>query len=147
MESLKRVRKTELSRNVRQVINSVQRGQTVIVENHGQPEVAIIDVLDYYIMRAFAHYHTNSSAVESGGGLREEAVAEQPTIQARYDLVLSYYLANEISLSRAAELLDMLRLDLQTRFIRLELPIHISPLDQAEAEEDVAQASAWTDSQ
>jgi len=34
--------KTELARNTRQIIRAAQRGQTVVIEHHGQPEVAII---------------------------------------------------------------------------------------------------------
>ena len=43
--------KTELARKTRQVINSVLRGQPAVVESYGQPEVAIIDIVDYYPAR------------------------------------------------------------------------------------------------
>ena len=54
MEYLQRVRKTDLARNTRQVIRNVQRGQTVLVESHGQAEAAIMDILDYRILRSFS---------------------------------------------------------------------------------------------
>ena len=41
MESVRRVRKTDLARNTHQVIRTVQRGQTAVIESHGRPEVAI----------------------------------------------------------------------------------------------------------
>ena len=46
MKSVRRIRKTDLARNTRQVINAVLRGQTAVVESHGQPEVAIMDIVD-----------------------------------------------------------------------------------------------------
>ena len=52
MEIIQHVRKTDLARNTRQIIRKVQRGQTILIENHGQAEVAILDIVDYYILRA-----------------------------------------------------------------------------------------------
>ena len=46
MEFLAYISKTDLARKTRQVIRSVQRGQTVIIESHGQPEAAILDIPD-----------------------------------------------------------------------------------------------------
>ena len=56
MEIIPHVRKTDLARNTRQIIRKVQRGQTILIENHGQAEVAILDIVDYYILRALAAY-------------------------------------------------------------------------------------------
>lgn len=145
MDTIYHAGKTELARNTRQIIRAAQRGQTVVIEHHGQPEVAIIDIADYHILRALAHYHAHPPQVSKGKGLSDEAVAAQPSLQARYDLVLAYYLAEEISLSRAAELLDLLWLDLRTRFLRLEVPLRIAPADLAEARADVANAAAWVE--
>ena len=135
--------KTELARNTRQIIRAAQRGQTVVIEYHGQPEVVIIDIADYHILRGLARYYTHPPHVETGGGLSDESVAAQPSLQAQYDLVLAYYLTDEISLSRAAELLDMLWLDLRTRFLRLDVPLRTAPSDLAEAQADVASAAGW----
>jgi prevent-host-death family protein len=137
--------KTELSRNTRQIIRAAQRGQTVVIENHGQPEVAIIDIADYHILRALAHYYAHPPQVATGSGLSDETVAAQPTLQAQYDLILTYYLAEEISLGRAAELLDLPWLDLRTRFLRLDVPILIAPAGLAEARDDAANLAAWLD--
>lgn len=135
--------KTELARNTRKIIRAAQRGQTVVIEHHGQPEVAIIDIADYYILRALAHYYAHPPQVAREEGLRNEMVAAQPSLQTQYDLVLAYYLAEEISLSRAAELLELSWLDLRTRFLRLDVPMRTAPADLAEAQADVANASAW----
>jgi prevent-host-death family protein len=135
--------KTELARNTRQVIRTAQRGQTVVIEHHGQPEVAILDIADYYILRALAHSYAHSPHIETRGGLSDETVTAQTTIQAKYDLVLGYYLADEISLSRTAELLETSWLDLRTRFLRLDVPLRTAPGDLAEAQADVANAADW----
>ncbi len=57
MESIQRVRKTDLARNTREVLNTVMRGQTALIESHGKPEAAIIDIVDYLIVRAVMRYH------------------------------------------------------------------------------------------
>ena len=135
--------KTELSRNTRQIIRAAQRGQTVVIEHHGQPEVAIIDIADYHILRALAHYYARAPKIVAGSGLRHEAVVSQPDLQAQYDLVLAHYLAEEISLGRAAELLDLPWIDLRTRFLRLDVPLRIGPADPDEARAEVANLAAW----
>ncbi len=145
METIYYAAKTDLARNTRQLIRAAQRGQTVVIEHHGQPEVALIDIADYYILRAVSHYHAHSPQIQEGNGLSEEDVTAQPSFQAQYDLVLAYYLAGEISLSRAAELLDLPWLDLRTRFLRLDVPLNSSPANLAEAQADSANAAAWSE--
>jgi hypothetical protein len=145
MDTIIHAGKTELARNTRQIIRAVQRGQTVVIEHHGQAEVAIIDIADYHILLALAHYYAHPPHVETGEGLSDEAVAGQTSLQAQYDLILAYYLAEEISLSRAAELLDLPWLDLRTRFLRLDVPLRMAPADLAETQIDVANAAAWLD--
>lgn len=143
MNALYHAGKTELSRNTRQIIRAAQRGQTVVIEHHGQPEVAIIDIADYHILRALAYYYAHPPQIETGSGLSDETVAVPPSLQARYDLVLAYYLAEEISLGRAAELLDLPPLDLRTRFLRLDVPLRLGPADVEEARAEVDNLAAW----
>ena len=145
MESIYHAGKTELARNTRQIIRAAQRGQTVVIENHGQPEVAIIDSVDYHILRALAHFHAHPIQVEQGEGLSREVVGALPTTQAQYDLVLAHYLSSGISLGRTAELLDLPWLDLRTRFLRLDVPLRAAPADLAEARADVDNITAWFD--
>ena len=135
--------KTELARNTRQIIRVAQRGQTVVIEHHGQPEVAILDITDYYILRAVAHFHAHQSTLETDSGLSDDAVNTQTTNQAKHDLVIAYYLADEISLSRAAELLGMSWLDLRTRFLHLDIPLRTAPESLDEAQADVINAAEW----
>jgi prevent-host-death family protein len=143
MNALYHAGKTELSRNTRQIIRAAQRGQTVVIEHHGQPEVAIIDIADYYILRALAHYYAHPPQIQAGSELSDEAVAAQADLQSQYDLVLAYYLAEEISLGRAAELLELPWLDLRTRFLRLDVPLRVGPADPDEARAEVADLAAW----
>lgn len=136
MEYLHRVRKTDLARNTRQVIRNVQRGQTVLVESHGQAEAAIMDILDYRILRAFLAYHTRPPEVNSEG-LNAENLRGLDDPQQVCDLILAHYLAGAISLGRAAELLELPALDLQARFQRLDVPLKLGTKDGQSALDEV----------
>lgn len=143
MEIVQYVPKSDLARNTRRVIRDALRGQTIVIENHGEPEVAIIDIADYHILRAFAHYHTQPPQIELGNGLADEAVEHLSTSQEQYDLVIAYYLAGDISLGRAAELLKLPWIELRTRFARLDVLLPMAPDSLDEARADAANAAAW----
>jgi len=144
MESVRRIRKTDLSRNTREVINAVLRGQTTVVESHGQPEVAILDIVDYRMIRAVMRYYAQKPEIEAEAGLSKEQVAALDAPQDRVNIVLAHYLAGAISLGRAAELLGLSWLDLRTRFLRLDVPLRAAPADLDEARADAEAAQAWT---
>jgi len=126
MRYVQHVRKTDLARNTHQVINAVLRGQTAVIESHGQPEAAIIDIIDYRILRAAMRYYAQQPEIDMEAGLpdREKAL---PNLQDRFNLVMAHYLAGAISLARAAELLDLSWLDLRTRCLRLDVPLRTAP--------------------
>ncbi len=136
MESIRRVRKTELARNTRQVIKAVLRGETAVIEDHGEPEAAIIDIVDYYILRAVMRYHAHPSTIERDAGLSDAEAGSAMGLQERYNVVMAYYLADAITLARAAELLELSSLDLRLRFVHLEVPLRIGPqtIEDARAE-------------
>jgi len=136
MEYIQRVRKTDLARNTSQIIRKVQRGQTVLVENHGQAEAAILDILDYRMLRALASYYTRPPKLNPKG-LAVQALQNLEDPQEVYDLVLAYYLAGVIRLARAAELLELHSLELQTRFVRLDVPLNLGPKDKQDAKSEV----------
>ena len=142
-EVIYRVRKTDLARNTRKVINAVQRGRTALIESHGQPEVAIIDIADYHIVRAVMRYHAQQPEMDVEASLSEQEVETLSEPQDRYNLVLAHYLADSVSLSRAAELLGLTWLDLRTRFLRLDVPVRTAPADESEAKADVEVARTW----
>lgn len=57
MTVVQRVSRTELARNTRRVLSDVQRGRTTLIETHGVPEAALLDIVDYRILRAVMHYY------------------------------------------------------------------------------------------
>lgn len=126
MLSIKRVPKTDLARQTRQVINAVLRGHTVVIESHGQPEVAIVDIVDFYIVRAVMGYYARQPEIDPEASLTQQHVDEISGPQARFDLVLAHYLAISISLEWAAELLGLAWLDLHTRCQRLDVPLDLT---------------------
>jgi hypothetical protein len=75
-------------------------------------------------------------------GLTDEQVAAVEDVQDRYSLVLGFFLAGGLSLSRAAELLGTTYLDLRIRLHRLGLPTFQGPQTIEEAREEVAAAEA-----
>lgn len=138
-----RVCKTDLARHMRKILLSIQHGQTVFVEHHGQAEVAIMDILDYQIQRAFIHYYAQSSKNISEDGLSDDKVAEIKDEQQKCNLILSHYLAENINLNRTAELLGIPWLDLRTRFLRLGIPTRTAPADIDDLITEVENASEW----
>ena len=77
MQSIQRVRKTDLARSTRQVINNVLRGQTAVVESHGQPEVAIMDIVDYRITRAVMRYFGQRPEIDVKKGLADQQLTQK----------------------------------------------------------------------
>lgn len=133
------VSKTDLARRTRQVVDRARRGHTLIVESYGEEQVAIMDVLDYRLLQAVASYHARPPQTApirdeemAPRGLSEvdvrEAVAEAGTeAQAVWNRVIAAYLDGDISLGRAAQLLDISRFELTQRFNRLNLPLLSTP--------------------
>ena len=142
METFEYIRKTDLARQTRKVIRDAQRGMTVVVENHGQPEVAIIDILDYWILRAVMRVYAEPVELEPGAGLTDEALADLDPLE-KVEVTMTHYLAGAISLGRTAELLGVPWLDLRTRLLRLDVPLRQGPADSVEARTEVEEIAAW----
>ena len=140
MEVIQTVRKTDLARNTHRIIQKVLRGQMAVVESHRQPEVAIVDIIDYYLQRAALKYYAQSTPADSQVGLESEVVQQQASDEERYHLVLAHYLSASISLGRAAELLDLPQADLQQRLTHLGVPLRLGPATLDEAQQDIANA-------
>ena len=143
MEKVQRIRKTDLARKTRQVIRTVQRGQAAVIENHGEEEAIILDIVDYRILRAVMRYHATHPPV-GVSGLSEQELGKLKDNQARWDSVLAHYLSRSISLSRAAELLDLAPFELRTRFHRLQVPLRLGPANAVDIQDDVDAADQWT---
>jgi hypothetical protein len=141
------ISRTDLARSTRRALEQARRGQTVLVESYGEEQVAIVDALDYRLLRAVALYRAgreapaqNDAAIPQGLGAAavETAVAQaQGDVQAAWDLVITAYLDGQISLGRAAELLEVNRFDLMARFNRLGLPLRLGSGSPAEAQAEL----------
>ena len=139
------ISRTDLARSTRQALEQARRGQTVLVESYGEEQVAIIDALDYRLLRAAAFYRARRDAPDPTAipqGLSAETVATavaqaQEDPQVAWDLVIATYLDGHISLGRAAELLRLSRFDLTTLFNRLELPLRLGVDSPAEVQAEV----------
>jgi predicted HTH domain antitoxin len=145
MDTVQYVRKTDLARNTRRVIRDVQRGQMAVVESHGQPEVAIMDIVDYRIQRAFIHYYAQNPTVSPDDNVSDQVFASLTDEQEHTKRVIAYYLADLISLSRAAELIEVPAFDLRLRFARLGIPLRVGPQTTDEALQDMQNALNFTE--
>ncbi len=143
METLQRISRTELARNTRRVLDDVQRGRTTLVENYGEPEAALLDIVDYRILRAVIRAYGEHPQIPPDAGLSEETIEALADDEDRYGLIFAHYLAGSISLARAAQLLGMPALELRTRCLRLDVPIRTAPRDAGEAVTDVETAAHW----
>lgn len=103
-----------------------------------------MDALDYRLLRAVAAYRARPDAPAQDAsatpqGLTAEIItAAQDAAggdpQAVWEQVITAYLDGHISLGRAATLLKQSRFELQARFNRLGLPLHLGPTNIAEGQ-------------
>jgi len=137
MEYEQRISKTDLARNTHHVIREAQRGYTVLVENHGQAEVAIVDILDFQLQRAAIHYFTYPQEYDDHLEINASLLESLVDDQARFNLVIGHYLAVHISLGRAAELLNMSANELQMRLVRSGVPLRMGPQSVEELKDEL----------
>ena len=141
MNVARRIQQDELTRNPSVVFQAVRRGETVVVEDGGQSQVVIIDPIDLQILQAVISYYVNRPRIDPEAGLADSQLAglSEPS---RFELALAYYLAEAISLSRAAEVLKTSWMDLRDRFSRLGIPLRTAPIDEQGARQDVLVAES-----
>ncbi len=147
MASARTISKTDLARRTRQVVDQVRRGRPVIIESYGQAEAALIDIHDFRLFKAVTAYHTlppHTAPIQNPElaprGLDESEVKEAQAggdLQAAWNRVMAAYLDGDISLGRAAELLDLSSFELRQRFNEVGIPLRIGPATQEEAEADI----------
>ncbi len=137
MEYEQRISKTDLARSTHQVIREAQRGYTVLVENHGQPEVVIVDIIDFQLQKAAMHYFGFPKEFEQDIEISEAGLKSLPSDQDRFNLVIGHYLAIHISIGRSAELLGMSSPELQVRLMRLGVPLRMGPESQEELDNEM----------
>lgn len=143
MDSQQILPKTDLARRTRQVLQAVQRGQTAIIESHGQPEAAILEIDDYRILRSVMRFHAHKIEFDPETGPTDASLAGFEDPQEKVDQVIAYYLEEGISLGRAAELLGFPWLDLRTRFLRLDVPILVGPDQPDEVLAELRAIKRW----
>lgn len=115
----------------------------MFVEDGGRTEAALLDIVDYRILRAVMHDLAHQPEIDAGAGLPDDALSAPPQSQEQFNHVLASYLAGAISPERAAELLDLPLDALRNRFDRLDVPRRTGPSTLDEARTDARTASSW----
>jgi hypothetical protein len=138
------VRKTDLARNTSRIIRNVLRGQPTVIENHGQPEAIVVDVVDFLILRALAHYYAGNLPPLDPNGPDDGEFAGFSS-QARYNRAMQYYLAEQCSSGRMAELLEIPWIDVRERFHRLGVPLFLESSALDEVRKDAENARKWAE--
>ena len=150
METISR---TQLARRTREVIEAARRRGPVMVESYGQEQVAVLDALDFRLLRAAATHRNRAARSDAPRG--HGAAGTEPLglteaevqacvdraggdVQAGWNLVLEAYLTGDTSLGRTAELLRMSRWELQDRLERLGIALQDAPEDMASAVDEAA---------
>lgn len=144
------ISRTDLARNTRKVIDDARRSGPVLVESYGEQQAALLDITDYRLLRAVATWQPDPAAPFGDPnaiptGLHKEDLEKATSDytnnpQAYWNLVIAAYLDINISMGKAAELLNVSRFELQDRLNRLDLPIHLGPrtIEEARRELEVA---------
>jgi predicted HTH domain antitoxin/antitoxin (DNA-binding transcriptional repressor) of toxin-antitoxin stability system len=146
MDAVQTISRADLPREAQRVLDAVHEGHPAIIEHGGEPEAAIVDIVDYRLLRALARLRTSPIAVENPEmGLSGRVADQAPDIQARFDLIVAYYLAEAIGLGRAAELLGMAWAELRDRFVRLGVPLRQGPASVEQLREEIESARAITE--
>jgi len=154
MTYLSTISKTDLARRTRQIVDRVRRGNALSVESYGEAQAALLDIVEYRILRAVAAYHglgahptpVNDPTL-TPQGLTQQTIAQYvekaaDPVQARWNCVLLAYLDGHISLGRAADLLELSRYELDQHFQRLDVPRRIGPETVTEAKVEITAALA-----
>ena len=121
------ISQADLARKTQEVVDRVQHGEVAVVESSGHEQVVLLDALDFRLLQALAQ-----CAI---GTAEQSQEADDPETG-----VLRDYLAGEISLGKAAELLDLSWFELKERFLRLRVPLRLGPATLDEARAEVAAA-------
>ena len=123
------ISQSDLTKKIQEVVDRVQRGEVAVVEQSGREQIVLLDPLDFRLLQALA-----KCAID------EKERSQEP--EDPYAKILQEYLADEINLGKAAELLNLSRFELQARFLRLGVPLRIGPatLDEAWAEIEAARS-------
>jgi hypothetical protein len=121
MDKFQLVTRTELIRDSGPVFDNLLRGRPALIEKHSKPQAVLLDIYDFYGLQAAAAFKIKKFEIKPGD---LDRVVEKSEDEAEtYALVIGHYLAQEIELSRAANLLKIPTEELTARFLRLEIPV------------------------
>lgn len=135
---------SQLPSNVERILEAIRQGDMVVVEREGRPEAALVDIVDFRILRAVMAFLADGPPNESFHDSHDlDPRSADP--QDRFDYALAQFLSGSISLSRTAEMLDLSPAGMRARFGRMGIPQRISPSSDKEAADDVAEAIEWPD--
>lgn len=115
------VTRTELIRDSGEVFDNLMRGRAALIEKHRKPQAVLLDIYDFYGLRAAAAFEVKKFNIKSAD--LDQVVENCEDEADTYLLVVGHYLAGEIGLPRAAELLKVPTEELGARFQRLQIPI------------------------
>ncbi len=121
IHKFQQVTRTELIRDSGPVFDNLLRGRAALIEKHSKPQAVLLDIYDFYGLQAAAAFKVKKFDIKPGD---LDRVVEKSEDEAEtYALVIGHYLAQEIELSRAANLLKIPTEELSARFLRLEIPV------------------------
>lgn len=115
---------SDLSQRTREILDRVQQGELAVVASEGAERIVLLDALDFRLLRALALCAT-------GEGDEGELLEAQ---------MLRDYLAERISLGKAAELLQLTRFELEGSFQRLGISIRRGARSIEDAQAEIAAA-------
>lgn len=118
------ISRTDLARNTREIVDQVRKGNTIVVQSYGEDQIVLLDHLDYQILKALV-----------GFTLQE---VNEPTSDVSQ--VMRLYLDEQISLSKASEMLGVSRYELMGHFERLGIPLRLGLATLDDAQDEVASA-------
>jgi hypothetical protein len=137
------INKADLGSKLSPVLDAVRQGEVVPIDGEGEPEAAIVDLIDHRILRAVARYHADPTRIQiDADGPPDDLIASLDDPQERFDMVIAYYLAGAANLSRVAGLLGQPWIVMRDRFHRLGVPLRLGPATIEEAREEVRVARA-----
>lgn len=138
------ISRTDLARNTRKTIERARREGPVMVESYGEEQVAILDAIDYRLIRAILNYQSDVAemrSVAAPNGITDDelqGLVDQSggNVQIKWDTAVAAHQNNDISFGRLAELLGTNRFELAARYNRLGIPLQIGPATIEEAQQD-----------
>ena len=115
------VTRTELTRDSGEVFDKLMRGRAALIEKHHKPQAVLLDIYDFYGLRAAAAFEINKFEIKTAD--LDQAVDKSEDEAETYLLVIGHYLAGGINLIKAAGYLGVPEEELRARFHRLQIPI------------------------